>query len=97
MTDNRMWEEAQRQRELRDRERRFVEEQEARREQCRRDAAQSELEEYLRQRGQRYQDLTGETPSRATLARWRDEYVDEQELVRQAEREQQREGFEPVY
>jgi hypothetical protein len=70
----------------------FVTEKEQRREQRRREAAQGELEEHLR-----YQDLTGETPSRALLARWRDEYADEQEIVHEAERQQRRDNFDPVY
>jgi hypothetical protein len=75
----------------------FVTEKEQRREQRRREAAQGELEEHLRRRGERYQDLTGETPSRALLARWRDEYADEQEIVHEAERQQRRDNFDPVY
>jgi hypothetical protein len=31
------------------------------------------------------------------LARWRDEYADEQEIVHEAERQQRRDNFDPVY
>ena len=92
-----MHEEAKRQQELKERERRFVEEQEQRREQRRREELQGELEEHLRQRGMRYQDHTGLTPTRAQLRRWQEEYVDAQEIVYEAEAQQRRDNFDPVY
>lgn len=69
-------------------------EQQQRKEQERREALQGELEKHLRQRGERYQDLTGEAPSRTLLERWRDEYADAREADREAERKAK---FEQAY
>jgi hypothetical protein len=93
----RMHAEARQQQELKERERRFLEEQEQRREQREREQKQADLEAYLRQRGERYQDTTGETPSQKLLAEWRDEYAAEREAEHEIETQQRRDNYDPVY
>ena len=45
------------------------------------------LEAYLQNRAQEWVDTVGSSPSASVIQGWQQQYMDEQELVRQAERE----------
>ena len=47
------------------------------------------LEAHLAERARTYFDHTGTTPSTSVLESWQQQYIDQQELARQAEREAQ--------
>jgi hypothetical protein len=51
------------------------------------DLFKAALEAYLQNRAQEWADTTGSTPPISVVERWQQQYMDEQELVRQAERE----------
>jgi hypothetical protein len=56
-------------------------------EEAERAAKQATLESHLQERSRVYSDHTGYSLSVAVLQRWTDEYIDQQELARLAERE----------
>lgn len=56
------------------------------REEAQRQQKRAALETHLAERARTYFDHTGTTPAPAMLERWREEYLDQQKLARQAER-----------
>ena len=64
---------------------RWEQEQREKREQEKRAAKQAELEAYLRDRGREWSDTTGDTPTSAMLEKWRAEFMDTKQLIREAE------------
>jgi hypothetical protein len=72
---------------LRERREQWERQRHAEAEQAERNRKQNELAEYLRRRGKNYMDHTGQQSPRSVVESGQRKYVDEQELIRQAERE----------
>lgn len=97
MTEQKDWLSAQveRQRENAEKRQAWDQEQAARKERQRRNAAQAQLEGYLRRRGQAWQHATGSAPSSEVLERWQREYLDSEEAEYQRERAEKLRDADP--
>jgi hypothetical protein len=90
MTERRSWtpdQQYEHQRELAQKRAAWDEQRRVQREQEQRDQKRAALEGHLSRRAQDWFDTTGSTPPASVMERWQQQYLDEQELVRQAERE----------
>ena len=80
---------AMHQEELRQRREAWEEQKKQEAQEAERAQKRARLEAHLAERARTYFDHTGTTPSTSVLESWQQQYIDQQELARQAEREAQ--------